>query len=186
LSSRNKLCFVGGIAIDAISVFWFDHPDGITSCMKRDILDAVLVKLEAELSLLRGANEQSSVSAMQSAPHAEKQRDTTGLEAAYLAHGYSMKCNALARQLEELQSIEVEDFTGQEIDVGALVEVEMGGETDWYLLLPCGGGCEVEVDGGKVTVITPESPLGLALMGNVEAGFFTLRNGSEGLVLQVL
>jgi transcription elongation GreA/GreB family factor len=154
--------------------------------MKQKIFDAVINKLEAELALLRGANADSSASAMQSAPHAEKQRDTSGLDAAYLAHGYSMKCNTLARRLAELEVLEVEDFSGQEIDVGALVEVEVGGETDWYLLLPCGGGCEVEVDNRKITVVTPESPLGLALMGNVEAGCFSLRNGSEGFVLQVI
>ena len=60
----------------------------------------------------------------------------------------------------------VEDFTGQEIDIGALVEVEVSGEAEWYLLLNCGGGTEVTADGSTVTVITPESPLGKALMGN--------------------
>jgi len=34
-------------------------------------------------------------------------------------------------------------------------------------------------------VITPESPLGAALMGNIEAGAFTLRSGAEGIILSV-
>ncbi len=107
--------------------------------MKRMILNAILKELETELTRLSGANEQSSVGAMHSAPNAEKQRDTTGLEAAYLAHGYAKQCTTLAQQIEELKGLEVEDFTGQEIDVGALVEVEMNGESDFYMLLHCGG-----------------------------------------------
>ncbi|MBT8042920.1 MAG: hypothetical protein KJN98_07100, partial [Pontiella sp.] len=84
-----------------------------------------------------------------------------------------------------LRAMEVEDFSGQEIDIGALVEVEMNGETDWYLMLNCGGGTEVSVDGNTVTVITPESPLGSALMGGIEAGFIELPSGAEGIILHV-
>ncbi len=153
--------------------------------MKHTILDAIIKELETELARRHSANEQSSIGAMHSAPNAEKQRDTTGLEAAYLAHGYSMHCTALAKQIEKLKSLEVEDFTGQEIDVGALVEVEMNGETDLYMLLHCGGGSEVTVDGRLVTVITPESPLGEALMGNIEAGSFSIRPSMEGIILDV-
>jgi len=153
--------------------------------MKRTILDAIRRELEAELARLQNANEQSSAGAMHSAPNAEKQRDTTGLEAAYLAHGYSRKCKELTKQIAALKIVEVENFSGQEVDVGALVEVEMNGESDCYMLLDCGGGSEVTVDGGRITVVTPDSPLGAALMGNVEAGYFSIRPGMEGVVLNV-
>ena len=118
-------------------------------------------------------------------PVAGSQRDTTGLEASYLASGYAAQCNALAKQIEELKGLEIEDFTGQEIDIGALVDVEMDGETDCYLLLHCGGGSDITVDGKRITVITPESPVGKALMGNIEAGLFSFRAGMEGLILGV-
>ncbi|VGO22211.1 hypothetical protein [Pontiella sulfatireligans] len=153
--------------------------------MKRIILNTILQELERELSRLSHANEQSNKGAAFSAPNAEKQRDTTGVEAAFLAHGYAKQCITLAKQIEELKALEVEDFTGQEVDVGALVEVEMSGETDCYLLLHCGGGGEVTVDGKRVTVITPESPLGASLMGNIEAGSFSFRAGEEGIILDV-
>ena len=130
-------------AIAWIFRFWFSVWPGITGAMKHTILDAIIKELETELARLSGANEQSNRGATHSAPNAEKQRDTTGLEAAYLAHGYSMQCTTLSQQIEELKSLEVEDFTAQEIDVGALVEVEMNGETDCYMLLHCGGGSEV-------------------------------------------
>ena len=164
-----------------ILVFWCLNSDS----MKRTILNAILKELETELTRQQGAGESASVGAMHSAPAAEKQRDTTGLEAAYLAHGYAKQCATLTKQIEELKALEVEDFTGQEIDVGALVEVEMNGETDLYMLLHCGGGSEVTVDGRRITVITSESPLGEALMGNFEAGSFSIRLGMEGIILNV-
>ena len=153
--------------------------------MKRLILDAILKELETELNRLHRANEQSNQGAAFSAPNAEKQRDTTGVEAAYLAHGYAKQCIALAKAIEELKRLEIEDFSGQEIDVGALVEVEIDGEPDCYFLLHCGGGTEVAVEGKTITVITPESPLGASLIGNIEAGFFSFRVGMEGIILDV-
>ena len=153
--------------------------------MKQAIIQAVIEQLEKELGRQSNANVQSNATTAYSASNADKQRDTTGFEAAFLAHGYAKHCMDLSHQLEELRAMPVEDFTGQEIDIGALVEVEMGGDVDHYLMLHCGGGTDVEVDGKKITVITPESPLGHALLGNIEAGFVELPSGMEGIILSV-
>lgn len=153
--------------------------------MKQFFLDAVIRQLETELARQAQANAQSNAATSFSAANADKQRDTTGVEAAFLAHGYAKHCLELASRLDELKAMAVEDFTGQEIDVGALVEVDMDGENDCYLLLNAGGGTEVTVDGKTVTVITPESPLGQALMGNIEAGYVELPSGAEGIILSV-
>jgi transcription elongation GreA/GreB family factor len=153
--------------------------------MKHRIINAVIRELETELARLNQANEHTTRSAVQSAPRAESQRDTSGLESAYLAHGYAQQCKTLTRQIQELKALEIEDFTWQEIDVGAVVEVEMNGETDCYILLNCGGGTQITIDGQTIIVITPESPLGRQLMGNIDAGFVTLRPGAEGIILNV-
>ncbi|MDF7824734.1 hypothetical protein P4B35_11980 [Pontiellaceae bacterium B12227] len=153
--------------------------------MKQAILNAVIQSLEKELERQARANVQSNAGAAFSAAGAEKQRDTTGFESAFLAKGYANHVQELQRQIAELKAIEVEDFTGQEIDLGAIAEVDMEGEVDLYMLLNCGGGTEVAVEGRTVTVITPESPLGSKLMGNIEAGFIELPSGLEGIILQV-
>lgn len=153
--------------------------------MKQTILDAVIQTLEKELERQVRANMQSNAGAAFSAAGAEKQRDTTGIEAAYLARGYAHHVQELTRQIDELKALEIEAFTGQEIDVGALVDVDLEGETDRYMLLNCGGGAEVTVGEQTVTVITPESPLGSVLMGNIEAGFFELPSGLTGIILDV-
>ncbi|VGO11699.1 hypothetical protein PDESU_00245 [Pontiella desulfatans] len=153
--------------------------------MKQAIVDAVIAALEQELALRLNANVQSNAGAAFSAAGAEKQRDTTGYEAAHLARGHAMHAIHLRHRIDELKAMEVEDFTGQEIDLGAIAEVEMDGAVDGYMLLNCGGGTEVEVDGKTITVITPESPLGSRLMGNIEAGFIELPSGLEGIILDV-
>lgn len=153
--------------------------------MKEMILNAVIQSLENELERQARANMQSNAGAAFSAAGAEKQRDTTGIEAAFLAKGYAHHVQELQRQIAELKALEVEDFTGQEIDVGAVVEVDLDGEVDLYVLLNCGGGTEVNVEGQTVTVITPESPLGSQLMGNIEVGFVELPSGLEGIILGV-
>jgi transcription elongation GreA/GreB family factor len=153
--------------------------------MKRDVIQKVIATLEAELERQARANVQSNEATAFSAAGAEKQRDTTGFEAAHLARGYANHAQELRHQIDVLRAMPVEDFSGQEIDIGALVEVEMGGETDCYFLLNCGGGTEVEVDGELITVITPESPLGAALMGNIEAGVVALPTGTESIILSV-
>ncbi len=153
--------------------------------MKKTIINAVIEKLEVELGRQSHANAQSNATTSMSAANADKQRDTTGYEAAFLAHGYAKHCMDLSHQLDQLREMPIEDFTGQEVDIGALVEVEIAGDLDSYLLLHCGGGTEVEVDGRKVTVVTPDAPLGHALMGNIEAGFVELPSGAEGIILSV-
>ncbi len=153
--------------------------------MKRMILDEIVRVLEAELGRQSQANAQSNATTKFSASNADKQRDTTGFESAFLARGYAMHCMDLSHQLEKLRAMEIENFSGQEIDVGALVEVDLDGDSDLYMLLNCGGGTEVEVEEKTVTVITPESPLGEALMGNIEAGFVELPSGAEGIITSV-
>ena len=153
--------------------------------MKQLILETIINAMEDELERQLQANAQSNAGAAHSMAKGASQRDTTGYEASFLARGYAQHAQELAKQLDELKALEVEDFTGQEIDVGALVEVDMDGELDCYFLLNCGGGTEVKAEGKTVTVITPESPLGKQLMGNIEAGFVSLPSGLEGIILDV-
>lgn len=153
--------------------------------MKQTILEAVIREVETELERQLQANLQSNAGAAHSMVSGASQRDTTGYEASYLARGYAQHAQELAKQLDELKAMVPEDFSGQEIDVGALVEVDFEGDSDCYMLLNGAGGTEVTVDGKTCTVITPESPLGKQLMGNIEIGSVSLPSGLEGIILEV-
>jgi transcription elongation GreA/GreB family factor len=54
---------------------------------------------------------------------------------------------------------------GDAIAVGALVELEHGGEKFIYFIGPRAGGTEILHDKKEILVITPQSPLGEQLMG---------------------
>jgi transcription elongation GreA/GreB family factor len=54
---------------------------------------------------------------------------------------------------------------GDAIAVGALVELEHGGENSFYFVGPRAGGTEVMHDRKEILVITPQSPLGEQLIG---------------------
>ena len=54
---------------------------------------------------------------------------------------------------------------GEPIELGALVELENGGENLFYFIGPRAGGTEILHDKKEILVITPQSPLGEQLLG---------------------
>lgn len=152
---------------------------------KTTINQALLSELENDLRRLQAANKDASAGATSSEARAETKWDTCGLEASYLARGHAQQFKALAANVHELRSFIPPSFKKSPVDVGALVEVEQDGETMLFYLLPCGGGVELIVDGREVTVITPESPVGAALLGKCPGDTYSFRTGSTGKVLSV-
>ncbi len=152
---------------------------------KQKILKAVIAALEEELRVQLKGQESAAEGATHSEAKAESKWDTCGLEQSYLARGLAKQFEALSAGVLELRRFKPADFSGRPIGVGALVEAEMDGYSDWFMLLECGGGTEVAVDGAAVTVITPESPVGAALTGKSEGESYSFRAGSEGIVRQV-
>jgi hypothetical protein len=149
---------------------------------KNDILKAVIGALEEELRVQLKGQEMAAEGATHTEAKAESKWDTCGLEQSYLARGLAKQFEALSMGVMELRSFQPLDFSGKAIGVGALVETETDGYTDLFFLLECGGGTEVEVDGREITVITPESPVGAALLGKRNGDVYSFRAGMEGRI----
>ncbi len=98
---------------------------------------------------------------------AEHKYDTRGLESSYLAAGLAEKIEDMRRELHAVEICSFREFDLDDpVGLGALVEVEQGGSSVWYLLAPGGGGITLtDEDGCMVTVISPTSPLASALTG---------------------
>lgn len=60
----------------------------------------------------------------------------------------------------------------------ALVELELNGSRAFYFVAPAGGGLVMRVDGRPVQVITPQSPLGEALLGRRRGDRVEVRAGA--------
>ena len=152
---------------------------------KTKILKAVIVALEEDLRRQLKGQESAAEGATHAEARAETKWDTCGLEQSYLARGLAQQFEVLAMQLEELRAFSPANFTNRPIGVGALVETEMGGERNHSFLLNCGGGTELCVEDRQITVITPESPVGGALLGKKLGDNYSFRAGAEGSILRV-
>lgn len=96
-----------------------------------------------------------------------------------------MQFKALAAALDELKTFMIPIYDDKPIGPGALIEVGQDRETMLCFLLPCAGGVELDFEGREVTVITPESPIGAALMDKKQGDTFSFRAGLSGKILSV-
>ena len=133
---------------------------------KRLIIKKITAKLAGELEVYFRAAEFARAEATHEQNKAEHKYDTRGLEASYLAHGQSRQAAEIEAAIGEFEKLNARTFaSGEAIGLGALVELEHGGERTIYFLGPRAGGTEVIQDKKEILVITPQSPLGEQLLG---------------------
>ena len=133
---------------------------------KRALLKKIIARLTSELAVYFKAAQASRAEATHEQSKAESKYDTRGLEASYLARGQSKQAAELEAAIAEFAKLDPRKFgAGEPIGIGALVELEFGGEKSIYFLGPRAGGTEVVQDKKEILVITPQSPLGAQLMG---------------------
>jgi hypothetical protein len=134
--------------------------------LKDGLLEAVRAELKARFERLTRAAREAHAAATDPGSKAEGKYDTRSLEASYLAAGQARQVEELAADVELFEKVALPEFGMEdEIAAGALVEVEMNGESAWYLLAPGAGGLEVEWEGREVTLLTPSSALYRTLLG---------------------
>ena len=133
---------------------------------KRALIKKITAKLTSELGIYFRAAQFSRAEATHESSKAESKYDTRGLEASYLARGQSRQAAELEAAIAEFEKLTVKKFGADDpIQLGALVELENGGENFFYFIGPRAGGTEVLHDKKEILVITPQSPLGEQLMG---------------------
>lgn len=133
---------------------------------KFDVVAAILKRLREDFESRQRASKMTREHGNDAESKAEGKYDTLAIEENYLADGLALKAHAAAQAIEEIEKMKLRTFAGgDEIDLGALVQLRFASDTEWFFLAPAGGGTEVAGDGIGVTVITPESPLGMKLLG---------------------
>ena len=147
---------------------------------KRAIIKKIIASLTDELEVYFRAAQFSRAEATHESSKAESKYDPRGLEASYLARGQSRQAAELEAAIAEFQKMPVKTFgAGEPIDLGALVELEHGGENTIYFIGPRAGGTEVLHDKKEILVITPQSPLGEHLMGKKSGEKLQLKFAGE-------
>lgn len=150
--------------------------------MKDELMCLVLCAIRSRLETLADAAKDAHAAATDPGSKAESKYDTRSLEASYLASGQARQLAELGETAEMLDAMEPRDFLpGEAVDLGALVEISRNGESTWFLLAPAGGGISVDWQGREVTLLSPASPLAVALTGLVAGD--ALANG--GMIRRV-
>ena len=134
--------------------------------MKDRLTDAIRAELRARFDRLTRAAKDAHAAATDPGSKAESKYDTRSLEASYLAAGQARQVEELARDLAVFETLVLPDFAMEDaIDAGALVEAELRGESQWFLLAPAAGGLTIGWEGRDVTLLTPGSALYQSLVG---------------------
>ncbi|MCL9773158.1 transcription elongation factor [Vibrio methylphosphonaticus] len=132
---------------------------------KAAVVQQVIVELEQKIATLLSAMEQTVDAATNEETIPDNKYDTLALEAAYLAHGQAMRLEAIKKDIASLRHLVIRTFEHDSpVGLSAMVDLEDEQEVlSRFFLLPCGGGVSIDTEG--LRVVTPESPLGRALVG---------------------
>ena len=134
---------------------------------KTAMYQQMLEKLAIDLDVLQRAAQTAYEAATHAENIAENKYDTLGLEASYLATGQARRVEEIRQALKNCRAMPLAPYDAASgIQIGALIQLEAdNGSAQWLFLAPDAAGLKLEHGGHTITVITPRSPLGAALLG---------------------
>ena len=144
-------------------------------------INAIITHLNAELTTANAASEQAHASATHSENVADNKYDTLAVEAAYLAHGQSVRITQIQQSIanyRQLMSIRSPDNAS--IHIGHTVTIHDANDKLQRLFIgPSAGGIRLFIDNLEILTITPQTPMGKALMGKAVDDEITLAVGAN-------
>jgi len=127
----------------------------------------LMIHLQQLLNNAKSAAKRAHETATNEENIAENKYDTLALEAGYLAQGQSQRVTQCLADLEACVNLPMRQSTQGEL--GALmVLVDANEQAKYVLICPVAGGVKLQWDQHSVLVITPQSPLGSALLNQQE------------------
>jgi hypothetical protein len=155
---------------------------------KSAVLAALRRRVEADLEAIVESQLEIQAGATHEESRAENDKDTRALESTYLARGLAERVAALQTAASVLANLQLRSFDDQTpTALTALISIEDDcGAIARYFVAPAGGGLRVEVAAAEVRVVTPQSPLGRALMGKRCDDEIELRTGQGAKLLTVV
>ena len=133
---------------------------------KSVLRDAILAQLESELSTLTAAAQSSRDEATDSENKQEGKFDMRAQSAAYLAAGQAQLAAELRAAIAAFRTLPTAPFPKDAtVALGALVTLDMDGQSACFLLGPARGGLGVACGQGTITVVTAASPFGRQMLG---------------------
>ena len=145
-------------------------------------------RLADDLALLLAAAEDARQAATHEESKAENKYDTRGLEAAYLANGQQQRCLEIRQALQQLHNLQLRPVDQQgRVQLTSLVALQDAQEQcQWLWLLPMAAGTRLQQNALRVQVISPQAPLGQALLGLQEGDEVSLQREGTPRYWQVV
>ena len=133
---------------------------------KLDLVQKLVTTLRAERDNADRLARETAEAANHPEARPENDKDTRKLELSYLAQGQAARARELEMTITALLSRPPRAFEPDEpIALGALVTLESADKLERVLICSGGGGANLEDENGPVRIVTPEAPLGRALLG---------------------
>lgn len=134
---------------------------------KEKIMAAIIHQIEHELGVAIHAAKVAHQDATNEESKPENEYDTRALEASYVARGQAQRVAELKEALYEFKHTSLKSFNAASpITATAMINVESDAKKSHLFFMPRGGGIIVNVDGVRIQVVTPSTPLGQALLQN--------------------
>ncbi len=137
---------------------------------KRALVAELVALLRADKETMDRAARAAHEAATHEESRPENDKDTRGLEAAYLAGAQAGRVRDLELAAKMLEGLPLRVLGAEDpISASAVVtlEDEEGGRAA-YFFLPHGGGARLQHGETALVVVTPQSPLGRALLGKAQ------------------
>lgn len=134
---------------------------------KRKLLAQIRAHLEADENLLLQAAASAHAAATDEENIPVSKYETLSVEASYIAQGQANRAQEIRGAIDAFARLKPLPFAEDEpIRLGALVLlVDEKGQQLQLFLGPAAGGLKLNWAGEEILLITPESPLGRALLG---------------------
>jgi transcription elongation GreA/GreB family factor len=136
---------------------------------KKFLVEQLAAQLRESVHVARRAGQAAEAEAREGATPAEKREDArVALEQGSLARGQAERAKKAAAELSLLDVFRPARLgANSPVALGAVVEVEDGEQGRTFFLAPVGAGVELSGPGGDgfLSVVTPHSPVGRAVIG---------------------
>lgn len=134
---------------------------------KKLLIKEIIGSLESELASTLEAAKNAHLAAIDDQSVAETQYDTLAIEAGYLAEGQTRRVQEIRQALAKYDAMKLMSFDeNSPIALSALVQLSKDEvENHWFFIGPAAGGFRTKINQKHYTVITPQSPMGQAMLG---------------------
>lgn len=133
---------------------------------KKQIITQLLQSLQGQLEAATQSAQATRKGVVHEESRAENDKDTRAIEASYLARGQAKRVEEIQEAIQRVKYMPIPQYGPEDpIGSGALICLEYEDlSRKWYLFVPDAGGTTLTCTRFKVTTITPQSPLGKALV----------------------